>query len=120
MADGNQFSVADYIVFVLVLVVSAAIGIYYGCTGGKQKTTGEFLMADRRMTVLPVAMSLLASFMSAITLLGTPREIYIYGTQYWFIWIGYVIMIPLAAHLLLPVFFNLKLVSVFEVGHCLF
>ncbi len=30
-------------------------------------------------------MSLLASFMSAITLLGTPSEIYVYGTQYWII-----------------------------------
>ena len=30
-------------------------------------------------------MSLLASFMSAITILGTPAEIYIYGTQYWII-----------------------------------
>jgi hypothetical protein len=30
-------------------------------------------------------MSLLASFMSAITILGTPAEIYVYGTQYWII-----------------------------------
>lgn len=30
-------------------------------------------------------MSLLASFMSAITILGTPAEIVVYGTQYWII-----------------------------------
>lgn len=30
-------------------------------------------------------MSLLASFMSAITILGTPAEIYTFGTQYWII-----------------------------------
>ena len=112
----NSFSIPDYIVFALVLAVSAGIGIFYGCTGGKQKTTQEFLMADRSMTVLPVALSLLASFMSAITLLGTPAEVYVFGTQYWMIWIGYIIMIPSAAHIFLPVFYRLKITSVFEVS----
>lgn len=73
-------------------------------------------MADRSMSVLPVTLSLLASFMSAITLLGTPAEIYVYGTQYWMIWLGCCIMIPLCAHVYHPVFFRLKLTSVFEVG----
>lgn len=33
------FSVWDYVVFGLMLVISAGIGVYYRCTGGKQKTT---------------------------------------------------------------------------------
>ena len=70
MFQNNTFSVWDYVVFGGVLAISAAIGIYYGCTGGRQRTTAEFLMADRKMHVLPVTLSLLASFMSAITLLG--------------------------------------------------
>lgn len=112
----NTLHWVDYIVFALVLLISAGIGIFYGCTGGKQKTTGEFLMANRQMHVIPVTLSLLASFMSAITLLGTPAEIYRFGTQYWLIWLGYVIMIPLAAHVYIPVFFRLKITSVFEVS----
>ena len=51
----------------------------------------------------------------AITLLGNPAEIYIYGTQYWMIWIGYAMLIPMAAHIFIPVFFRLQLTSVFEV-----
>ena len=47
----KTFSVWDYVVFGVVLVVSASIGVYYGCTGGKQSTTREFLMADRSMQV---------------------------------------------------------------------
>ncbi|KAI0221244.1 Sodium-coupled monocarboxylate transporter 1 [Lamellibrachia satsuma] len=109
-----MFTGLDYIVFLLMLVVSAGIGLYYGCTGGKQNTTKEFLMADRHMGVLPVSLSLLATFMSAIAVLGTPAEMYVFGTQYWMVWIGYVIMIPLAAYFFLPVFYNLKLTSVFE------
>ncbi|KAI0242896.1 Sodium-dependent multivitamin transporter, partial [Lamellibrachia satsuma] len=112
-----MFTGWDYAVFVLVLAVPAWIGLYYGCTGGKQNTTKEFLMADRNMGVLPVSLSLLATFVSAITVLGTPAEMYVFGTQYWMIWIGYVIMIPLTAYFFLPVFYNLKLTSVFEVSH---
>lgn len=32
------FGVWDYVVLVLMLVVSASIGVYYRFTGGKQKT----------------------------------------------------------------------------------
>ena len=111
----NTFTVWDYVVFGLVLAVSAGIGIYYACSGGRQKTTSEFLMADRQMSVFPVTLSLLASFMSAITLLGTPAEIYTFGTQYWMIWLGYCIMIPISVYIFIPVFYELKLTSVFEV-----
>ena len=40
---------ADYIVFALMLLVSLGIGIYYSLTGGKQKTTGEYLTGDRKL-----------------------------------------------------------------------
>ncbi|KAK2148112.1 hypothetical protein LSH36_515g02001 [Paralvinella palmiformis] len=75
----NTFSVWDYVVFGGVLAISASIGIYYGCTGGKQKTTSEFLMADRKMHLLPVTLSLLASFMSAITLLVSRNAVWCRG-----------------------------------------
>lgn len=33
-----RFGVWDYVVLVIVLLISSAIGIYYRFTGGKQKT----------------------------------------------------------------------------------
>ncbi|XP_076359006.1 sodium-coupled monocarboxylate transporter 1-like [Tachypleus tridentatus] len=110
----SRFGIPDYVVFAGMLTVSASIGIYYACSGSKQSTTKEFLMGDRSMSVFPVSMSVLASFMSAITLLGTPAEVYQYGTQYWMIIISYFFVIPLAAHLYLPVFYNLGLTSAYE------
>ena len=65
--------------------------------------------------VLPVALSLLASFMSAITILGFPAEVYIYGTQFWMWTLSFCLMIPLAAYVFIPVFYRLKLTSSFEV-----
>jgi hypothetical protein len=48
-------------------------------------------------------------------IVGTPVEVYTYGTQYWMIWIGYLTMIFLATHIFVPVFYRLRLTSVFEV-----
>jgi Na+/proline symporter len=77
-----EVSVVDYIIFALMLAISAGIGIFYGCFGKKNTTAKEMLVANRQMTVFPTAMSLLASFMSGITILGNPAESYNYGTMF--------------------------------------
>ncbi|XP_035660677.1 sodium-dependent multivitamin transporter-like isoform X2 [Branchiostoma floridae] len=115
MEERRTFHVADYVVFSLMLVISAGIGVYYRCTGGKQKTTREFLMADRKMGVLPVALSLLASFTSAITLLGGPAESYTFGTQFWVIIFSYFFTFPVCGQVFLPIFYRLELTSAYEV-----
>lgn len=112
----NTFSIPDYIVFAAMLLVSAAIGIYYACAGGKQKSTREFLMANNSMRYFPLALSVLASFFSASTLLGTPAEIYQYGIMYWIAVVG-ACLTPLTGALLFgPMFFRMKVVSVFQVS----
>lgn len=113
--DRNMFSYADYIVFIGILLISAGIGVYHAAFGGKQKTTEEFLMANRSMRFLPISLSVLASFFSASTLLGTPAEIYVHGTQYWMSVFGAVLAPITGALLFGPMFFKLKIVSVFQV-----
>lgn len=109
-----SFGTADYAVFITVLVASAAVGLYYRLTGGRQRTTSEYLLADKNMSVIPVAFSLMASFMSAVTLLGVPAENYMYGTQFVLINLSYIFGTFIAAFLYLPVFFNLQTTSVYE------
>ena len=58
--ESVYFKWPDYIVLFLVLGISAAIGFYYACTGGKQKTTKEYYLADGQMHWFPVSCSLLA------------------------------------------------------------
>ena len=74
------FDEANYAVFGGMLLISAAIGVFFWWRG--QKSTEEYLMASRSMGTIPMTLSLVASFMSAITLLGTPAELYVSGTQY--------------------------------------
>lgn len=60
VTESYHFSIPDYVVFLLLLVIYAAIGIYHACTGGKQRTVDEFLLGNRKMNWIPVAFSLLA------------------------------------------------------------
>ncbi|XP_058449666.1 putative sodium-dependent multivitamin transporter [Malaya genurostris] len=110
----SSFGVWDYAVLVIVLLVSAGIGVYYRFSGGKQKTTTEYLLADRNMSIWPVSFSLMASFMSAITLLGVSNENYQFGTQFVVINLSYGLATPIAAYLFLPVFFKLEASSAYE------
>lgn len=104
----------DYIVFGISLVISLLIGIYYSRSVGKQRSVEEYLMGNRRITCLPVALSLLVTFQSGISLLGLPVEIYYYGTQIYMGIIGLVIGNIIVAAFIVPVLHPLHITSVYE------
>jgi len=108
----TKFGPANYAVFAAMLLISVLIGVYFWWKG--QKSTEEFLMGGRSMGTVPMTLSLVASFMSAITLLGTPAEMYVSGTQYVLLAASYPFVMGSAAHLYLPVFYKLKLTTSYE------
>lgn len=71
----GSFVAADYAVFAFMLVVSASVGVYYAWVDRGQRSSGDFLMGGRKLTAVPVSLSLTASFMSAITVLSNPAEV---------------------------------------------
>ena len=107
-----KFDVSNYLVFALMLAVSAGIGVWFWLKG--RGTSEEFLLADRSMGTLPLAMSLVASFMSAITLLGTPAEIYVSGSQFVIICLAMPLVMAATAHLYLPVYQQLHLATAYQ------
>ena len=50
--EDARFGILDYLVLGLTLCVSSGIGIYYRFTGGKQKTAEEYLLGDKKMSVV--------------------------------------------------------------------
>nr|CAD7194224.1 unnamed protein product [Timema douglasi] len=112
--NNGAFGTWDYVVLSLMLIISASIGVYYRFTGGKQKTTQEYLHGDKDLSVIPVAVSLMASFMSAITILGVSTENYTFGTQFVIINLGYGVATPFAAYCFLPVFFKMQATSAYQ------
>ena len=67
---GTFFLWLDYLVFGLILALSAGIGFYHGFKGRKKQTIDSYLMADRNMHPIPVALSMFVTYMSAISFLG--------------------------------------------------
>lgn len=55
------------------------------------------------------------SFISGITLLGLPTEVYSFGIQYLYISFGIIIMGFIMSTLYLPVFHEMKITSNYEV-----
>ncbi|PFX33363.1 sodium-coupled monocarboxylate transporter 1-like isoform X1 [Stylophora pistillata] len=114
MALHAHFTVADFVVFTLTLLASMGIGIFYSRAGGAQQNNNEYLMAGRSMASIPVAISVLASFVSSIAILGNPAEVYTYGFQYWIQSFTNFISVPIMALVFLPVYYNLRLTSSYE------
>uniref|UniRef100_A0A671WBG6 Sodium-dependent multivitamin transporter n=1 Tax=Sparus aurata TaxID=8175 RepID=A0A671WBG6_SPAAU len=110
----SLFTVVDFVIFGVLLAASLGIGLYHALSGGRQRTTQEFLMADRSMKCLPVSLSLIASFQSAVAIIGVPAEIYTHGTQYWFIGCAYILGLLIPAHVFIPILYRLRLSSAYQ------
>ncbi|XP_052757824.1 sodium-coupled monocarboxylate transporter 1-like [Galleria mellonella] len=116
MEEGG-FGVGDYVAFGVLCVASCAGGMWYSAVGSRAKAVvdiKDYLLGGRAMSTFPVAMSLIASYVSGVTILGTPAEIYNYGTQYWLVVVGVTLSCIVVATVYLPVFCTLRLSSSYE------
>ena len=107
----------DYLILVAFLVISVGIGVYHSLTGGRQRTTSEFIMANRSLKVVPTTLSLLVSFQSAIMILGMTAEMYTYGSLFIVLMlVAFTVTIVLTLQVAIPWLYPLKLVSINEVS----
>ncbi|XP_013134010.1 PREDICTED: sodium-coupled monocarboxylate transporter 1-like [Papilio polytes] len=116
MTEGG-FEVGDFVAFGFLCVASCAGGLWYSAVGSRTKAVvdiRDYLLGGRAMSTFPVAMSLIASYVSGVTILGTPAEIYNYGSQYWLVIVGVTLSCVVVATVYLPVFCTLRLSSSYE------
>uniref|UniRef100_A0A3P8P3R2 Solute carrier family 5 member 8 n=1 Tax=Astatotilapia calliptera TaxID=8154 RepID=A0A3P8P3R2_ASTCA len=112
--DAHLLVAADYVVFAVVLLLSAAVGFYYAWRSRKQGTSRDFLTGGRKLNALAVSMSLTASYMSSVTVLSNPAEVYRYGAIFGYLSISYVIAVVYTSEVFLPVFYRLAINSTYE------
>ncbi|XP_015417696.1 PREDICTED: sodium/iodide cotransporter, partial [Myotis davidii] len=87
---------------------------WVGLGRGGQRSAEDFFTGGRRLSALPVGLSLAASFMSAVQVLGVPAEAYRYGLKFLWMCLGQLLNSLLTAAFYLPVFYRLGLTSTYQ------
>ena len=109
----DKFGAANYAVFGAMLLVSVLIGVFFWLKG--RRTEGQDLLTGgRSMGLVPVSLSLMASFMSSIGLLGTPAEMYVSGTMYGLLAVPLPLALAVVAYVYLPVFYSLQVTTSYQ------
>ncbi|XP_072511802.1 sodium-coupled monocarboxylate transporter 1-like isoform X2 [Notamacropus eugenii] len=108
------FSGWDYAVLLGMLLVWAALGVYYTFADGGQGSGAGLLTAGRGLTAPPAALSLTASILSAVTVLGVPAEVYRFGAAYLLCGVTYALVVIVTSEIYMPVFYRLRLASTHE------
>lgn len=115
-AQPGSLHAADYVIFVGMLIITLGIGIYHAWASAKKKTTSEYLVGSRNLRTLPVSLSLMASFISSILMLGFPAETYTGGIVVWWQFLGICFGALMSVIIFVPTLHPLKLTSVNQVS----
>ena len=71
----SGFHWSDYLVYSVALLVSLGIGVYHAIAKGGQNTTEQYLLGGRKMSFLPVTISLVSRIRSLIVISINPKEV---------------------------------------------
>ena len=101
----------------LCLLLPIAVGFVFACRGQRQKTTTEFLFADKNSRSWILALSLVASYFSSVLLLASVAQVFSFGLQYIILALFAYWFVAAVAHVIfIPMFHRLKVTSVNEVS----
>lgn len=89
------------------------IGVYFA---NKNSTLDDYMLGGRDQKLFPVSLSMMTSFISGLTLIGAPAELYHHGVTYFLSSLAMILSVPFTVFILLPVFYRLNNVSVFSVS----
>ncbi|XP_075741035.1 sodium-coupled monocarboxylate transporter 1-like [Rhipicephalus microplus] len=110
----HTFVTLDYVVLISFLLLSAGIGVYFAWHDRRGNSNRQFLTANRQLSWLPVSMSMMASFLSAASVLGIPAEVFVRGSTFWYGSISTTLAILMAAFIFMPMYYNMDITSINE------
>ncbi len=112
LAATTSFGPADWIVLALYLALLVGTGVWF--SRREQKTTSEYFLAGRRMPMWAVAVSIIATSLSAATFVGAPEQSYKGDLTYLSTNIGGLIAVVIVAYFFIPAFYRNNCTTVYE------
>uniref|UniRef100_F6V693 Sodium-coupled monocarboxylate transporter 1 n=1 Tax=Ciona intestinalis TaxID=7719 RepID=F6V693_CIOIN len=113
MSDGTYFGPVDFVVFIGMLLVAMGIGVFYAIKDRKEKSKDNYYFGGSNMSPIPLGLSMSATFISAITIIGFPTETYLFGSIVFWYCFASVIPTIVASLYYIPLVHRLKLKSIF-------
>ena len=104
----------DFVIFFGTVAMSLGIGLFQA--RAKQRTTSDYFMGDRKLSVFPVAISMLVTYLSVITILGNASELHYYGSSFVAATLGRTCAFIFAPFVVVPLIYPLRLNSINEVN----
>ena len=105
----------DILIFVSLIALSLGIGLFHSRTGGRQRTTAEFIHGNHQLRLIPTLLSFIVSNHSAISVMYAPAEYYRWGSSMWFgTELIQCITILGMERLIVPMFYKLQITSIYE------
>lgn len=100
---------------VIVVLVYLAVVVGKGALlSRRQQSVRDYFLAGRSMSYWVVAVSIIASLLSAITYMGAPTEAYKYDLKYSLSLFCISLVAPAVIYLFLPFFYKLNLYTAYE------
>lgn len=107
----------DFVLFAVLMTINLAIGLYFSfCKGSQQPTSDDVFLGSRRLRMVPLAMSTLASLVSALGIIGLGAHFYAYGFHYVWSLITSLVVLPFVMYVVVPTLYKLRVTSVFQVS----
>ncbi|KAH6927470.1 hypothetical protein HPB50_004467 [Hyalomma asiaticum] len=106
--------ITEYSVFGVLMAANLGVGLYFSRRRKDHSGTAEVFLGSRTLRALPLAVSMVATMLSSTGLVGFTGHYYAYGFHLFWNDLTIILLAPLIAHLFLPVFYKLRITSVFE------
>lgn len=107
----GQFTIVDWAVLAIYFMGSIALGAHFG---RKQKNAEDYLLAGRKMSWLPVAISIMATNTSAVSYMGIAAYVFQKNVMLYMVIITLVLITPLVIWLFVGFYYNLKVYTAYE------
>ncbi|CAN8021582.1 unnamed protein product [Ixodes persulcatus] len=112
---GAVVHVAEYVVFAVLMISNLAVGLIFAFRGrALNSNTEETFLGSRTLGILPLSMSILASLVTAIGLVGFTAHFYTHGLHLLWGTIPALFLMPFISRVIVPVIYKLGVTSVFE------